>query len=127
MKIVITMLVLPFILLGTLGFTETGAKSENLDAAISYLLSFVEKSNCTFIRNDKKHTAKEAVSHMQRKYAHFRDEIETPEDFIRLCASKSLISGKPYMIETKGGELMKSEIWLLEALQTFRQSRAKNN
>jgi hypothetical protein len=60
---------------------------------------------------------------MQRKYEHFKDEIKSPEDFIRLSASKSLMSGKPYMIKTKGGRLLKSETWLLEALEAFRQKQ----
>jgi len=58
--------------------------------------------------------------HLQRKYDHFKDEIKTPEDFIWLSASKSLISGKPYMVKTKTGQLMKSETWLLEALESYR-------
>ena len=109
------------------GFTAalagSAAAEEDLSATIKYLLSYVEKSDCIFIRNNKEHTAKEAVHHMRAKYAHFRDDIETPEDFIRLSASKSLISGKPYMVKTKAGKLMKSETWLLEALDAYRQKR----
>ena len=102
---------------------EPAANGEKLAAAINYLLTFVEKSECTFIRNDRPHTAQEAVAHMQRKYDHFKDEIKTPEDFIRLSATKSLISGKPYMVKTKAGQLLKSEIWLLEALESYRQNQ----
>ena len=110
-----------------LGYTvQTGSKAadrNDLSAAIDYLLMFVANSDCTFIRNGKPHTAKEAVEHMQRKYEHFKDKIKTPEDFIRLSASKSLISGKPYMVKTKTGQLLKSETWLLEALKAYRQTQ----
>ena len=106
-----------------IAFAETVAKSENLIATINYLLAFVEKSDCTFIRNDRAHTSKEAVAHIQRKYEHFKDEIKTPEDFIRLSASKSLISGRPYWVETKAGQRIKSETWLLEALEAYRQKQ----
>ena len=102
---------------------EPAANGEKLAAAINYLLTFVEKSDCTFIRNDRPHTAQQAAAHMQRKYDHFKDEIKTPEDFIRLSATKSLFSGKLYMVKTKTGQLMKSETWLLEALDVYRQKQ----
>ena len=107
----------------TVAFAETETKNEDLAAAIEHLLSFVEKSDCTFIRNNKSHTAQEAVTHIKRKYEHFRDEIKTPEDFIRLSATKSLMTGKPYMVKTKAGKLIKSEVWLLEALEAYRQKK----
>jgi len=109
--------------MGSTTIAATTTDNERLDAAINYLLAFVAESDCTFIRNGKPHTAKEAVNHMQRKYEHFKDEINTPEDFIRLAATKSLLSGKPYMVKTKAGRLLKSETWLLEALEAYRQKR----
>jgi len=99
------------------------ADSADLAATIDYLLAFVAESDCTFFRNDRAHTAEEAVNHMQRKYDHFKNKIKTPEDFIRLAATKSLLSGKPYMVKTKAGRLLKSETWLLEALETYRQEQ----
>jgi len=121
MKKFASMIVL-FLLLGcTIAFAETATNSENLAATINYLLAFVEKSDCTFIRNNSAYTAKEAVVHMQRKYDHFKDEIKTPEDFIRLSASKSLMSGEPYMVKTEAGQHLKSATWLLEALEAYRQ------
>jgi hypothetical protein len=96
------------------------AGNDNLEDAINYLLTYVKNSDCIFIRNDKEHTAKDAVAHMQRKYEHFKDEIKSPEDFIRLTASKSLMTGKPYMIKTTDGMKLKSENWLLKALELYR-------
>lgn len=117
------MIVLCF-LVGSAFATASRAKSgENLSATIKYLLAFVEKSECTFIRNDKSYTSKEAVNHMKRKYTHFKNDIKTPEDFIRLSASKSMISGRPYMVKTKESRTMKSETWLLEALEAYRKKR----
>jgi hypothetical protein len=123
MKKKLLTIILCLLVADTTAFAEPKNKDEDLEAAINYLLSFVEESDCTFIRNNKGHTAKEAVSHMRRKYAHFKDKIKTPEDFIRLSASKSLISGKPYRVRTRTGELMKSEVWLLEALEAYRQKQ----
>ncbi len=123
MKKVIPVILIYLFLGYTITLGETAADNQKLSATINYLLAFVEKSDCAFIRNNNPYTAKEAVSHMQRKYEHFKDEIKTPEDFIRLSASKSLISGKPYMVKTKAGQLLKSETWLLKALEAYRQNQ----
>jgi len=122
-KISIICFVLYLFLTCNIAFAETATESENLAITISHLLSFVKNSNCTFIRNNKAHTAKEAVVHMRRKYDHFKDEIKTPEEFIRLAASESIMSGKPYMVRTKDGKLMKSATWLLEALEDYRTGK----
>ena len=123
MKKVIPVFLISLILGCPIALADKTTDGKKLAVTINYLLAFVETSDCTFIRNDKPHTAKEAVSHMQRKYEHFKDEIKTPEDFIRLSASKSLISGKLYMVKTKGGRRLKSETWLLEALAAYRQTQ----
>ncbi len=117
------MIVLCFWVGSTIAGAGQAKTGEDLSATIKYLLAFVENSECTFIRNNKTHTAKEAVNHMKMKYAHFKDDIETPEDFIQLSASKSLISGRPYMVRTKAGRMLKSQTWLLEALEAYRQKQ----
>jgi hypothetical protein len=40
----------------------------------------------TFIRNGASHTPAEAVAHVKAKYEHFKNQIKTPEEFIRLSA-----------------------------------------
>ena len=65
----------------------------------------------------------EAAAHMQRKYEHFKDKIKTPEDFIRLTATKSLMTGKLYYVRLKDGEKLTSEAWLLQALEAYRQKQ----
>ncbi|HJT44629.1 MAG TPA: DUF5329 family protein, partial [Chthoniobacterales bacterium] len=62
------------------------ARAESLDESINYLLDYVANSNATFIRNGQTHTPAEAVNHIKAKYEHFKGEIKTPEDFIRLSA-----------------------------------------
>ena len=63
-----------------------------------------------FIRNDVRYSGKKASEHMQKKYAHFRDKIKAPEDFIELCASRSLLSGKPYLVINKKGEKISARL-----------------
>jgi hypothetical protein len=102
-------------------FAEPPSQKDDLSESIEYLLDFVTNSECTFIRNEKEHTPQEAAAHMRKKYDHFKHEIKTPEDFIRLAASRSLMTKKPYVIRTKDGKIMPSETWLQEALRQYRK------
>jgi hypothetical protein len=108
---------------GLTAFADTESQENNLSETINYLLSFVENSDCIFIRNDKEHTAGDAVVHIRRKYEHFKNKIRTPEDFIRLTATKSLLTDKPYSVKLKDGRIISSEVWLLEALEAYRVKR----
>jgi len=100
---------------------EPAAGGSPLAETIQYLLDFVKDSQCIFIRNNKAHNAGEAADHIQRKYEHFRDQIQTPEDFIQLTATKSLMTGEPYYVRLKDGKKITSEAWLLKALEDYRQ------
>jgi Family of unknown function (DUF5329) len=112
-----------FILLSALLLSLQAAPSESLDQTIAYLLDYVGKSNATFIRNGESHTSAEAIAHIRAKYQHFKSEIETPEDFIRLSASKSLLTGKPYVVRTPDGKEMRLDAWLTKALNAHRAGR----
>jgi Family of unknown function (DUF5329) len=95
--------------------------AESLEQTIQYLLDYVGKSNATFIRNGQKHTPAEAVTHIKAKYEHFKGEIKTPEDFIRVSASKSLLSGQPYLVRAGDGKEMRLDTWLTDALKAHRE------
>lgn len=101
------------------------AGANELSQTIQHLLDFVENSECRFYRNNKEHTAGEAAAHMRKKYDHFKEDIKTPEDFIRLTATKSMISGKLYDVKLKDGNTITSEAWLLQALKDYRQHQKK--
>ena len=92
-----------------------------VDRTVQHLLDYVARSELTFIRNSGKYTAKEASEHMQKKYKHFRDEIGTPEMFIELCATRSLLSGKPYLVINKQGEKARTSDWLTIELDNYRK------
>jgi hypothetical protein len=110
-----------FLILCATTHAEPSPSKNDLDRTIAHLLKYVEQSQCTFIRNGKEHSPSEAVAHMKRKYEHFKKKIKTAEDFIRLTASKSMISGKPYLIKTKEGETVPSKDWFLNALSQYRK------
>jgi hypothetical protein len=94
--------------------------AESLNQTIDYLLQYVANSKAVFIRNGTEHTPAQALDHIKAKYAHFKNEIKTPEDFIRLSASKSLLSGKPYLVRTPDGKEMRLDAWLTKALEEHR-------
>jgi hypothetical protein len=101
-------------------FTGEIVAGDSLEQTINYLLDYVAKSDATFVRNGQKHTPQEAASHIKAKYEHFKSEIKTPEDFIRLSASKSLLTGQPYLVRTAGGKETHLDAWLTEALKKHR-------
>jgi len=103
-----------------------GQPSENLESAIQFLLKHVADSGLVFIRNSEKHAAVDAAEHMNSKYEYFRDKIKTPEDFIQRCASKSLMSGKLYLVVLENGEEVRTDAWLLSALTVYRSNLAEN-
>lgn len=94
--------------------------AESLEQTVNYLLDHIEKSDAVFIRNGSHYTGPEAAAHIKAKYDHFKKEIKTPEDFIRLAASKSLLSGKLYLAQPKGGKEQPMSEWLTEALKEHR-------
>jgi len=111
-------LVLLFLLL--VGSPRRSFAEDSLEQTIDYLIGYVAKSEATFIRNGTPHPAAEAVDHIKAKYAHFKSEIKTPEDFIRLAASKSLVTGRPYLVKLKDGRQMQVQEWLEAALKEHR-------
>ena len=91
--------------------------AESLDQSIDYLLKYIANSKVVFIRNGTEYTPAQGVDHVKAKYAHFKKQIKTPEDFIQLCASKSLLSKKPYLVRLADGKEMRLDAWLTQALK----------
>ncbi len=99
---------------------EADGKAENTEKAVTYLIEEVASSNLTFIRNGERYSSQEAAEHLRTKYDYFRSKIKTPEDFIRLCASKSLFSGEQYLVATPQGNIP-VETWLGQILERYRR------
>jgi hypothetical protein len=111
------------VLAATMVLAEEARPRENTDETIVYLLAFVAKSDWTFIRNGQCYTGKQASDHMKIKRQYFKDKIVTPEDFIRLAASKSLQTGQPYMVRTKEGVQLRCDEWMKEVLKEYRKTK----
>jgi len=88
---------------------------------INHLLKFIESTKCTYDRNGDKHTGSKAVKHIKKKYKYYYDDIKTTEDFIRLAATKSMMSGSVYKIHCDK-ETITSKQWLLKELTKYRNT-----
>ena len=82
-----------------------GARIENLIASVEAL------EGAKFIRNGREYEARAASSHLRLKLRGVGDRVKTAEDFITLCASKSSMSGEPYLIRLADGTTVKAEVF----------------
>jgi len=71
---------------------------------ILYLLKRVESSPLTFIRNGKYYTGPQAARHFRWKYRRGMGRIPTAEQFIESIASRSMASGKLYLVKNSDGK-----------------------
>jgi hypothetical protein len=111
------------VLAATMVLAEDTRPQKDTDETIAYLLAFVAKSDCTFIRNGQSSTGKRASDHLKSKYQYFKDKIATPEDFIRLAATKSILSGEPYRVRTKEGKELRCDEWMKQLLEEYRKTK----
>ena len=88
---------------------------------ITHLLDFVAKSPCAFIRNGKAYPGAEARGHLERKYGALKNRIRTAEDFIKLAASGSSVSGESYRVRCNPGQEQETSAWLRSELLRFRR------
>lgn len=90
------------------------------EAQIRFLIAAVETlEGAQFIRNGRAHDARAAADHLRLKLANAGDRVKTAEDFIRLCASRSSISGKPYLIRFGDGTTVEAERFFRDRLKAF--------
>jgi hypothetical protein len=94
-------------------------------AEIQQLLAFVANSGCQFNRNGTWYPAPEASAHLAKKerYLEDRGQVASPEDFIAKAATKSSMTGRPYMVRCGSEPAIASEEWLMAELRRFRQGR----
>jgi hypothetical protein len=87
---------------------------------IAYLIASVETlQGAQFIRNGTAYNAKAAAEHLRLKLRLAGSRVATAEDFIRLCASSSSVSGTPYQIRFTDGRTVSSEAYLRQKLVEF--------
>lgn len=93
---------------------------------IDHLIAYISQlEDAIFIRNGEEHKAKDAAAHLQMKRQKAGKRIKTTEDFIVNLASKSSMSGKPYMIRFKNGKEFSCEMVLRLELKKLQEGKVK--
>lgn len=89
---------------------------------IDYLIqSVAQLHSAQFIRNGSSYDASAAVHHLELKRRYAGSRVHTADDFIRLCATGSSMSGKPYTIRFADGHVETSAHWLRTRLAAWRE------
>ena len=92
-------------------------------AEIDELISFVQTSGVRFIRNGTEYSAAEGAQHLRDKLARAGDRVKTTDDFITGIASKSYLSGKPYLVKFPDGHTQPTGEWLRAHLAKARKDK----
>ena len=101
------------------------APSENDAIEIEHLLKYLAISDCTFDRNGKRYSGLQAADHLRGKYDYLlkKDLVTTAESFIELAASRSSVSGKPYLVRCGSAEPVESGAWFRAELERYRDMK----
>jgi len=96
----------------------------NEEHLIEELIGEVEgMHDLTFIRNGMSYDSAKAASHMRDKFAYFRDDIHTADDFIRLCATRSEMTGLHYKVKDASGVTQDAAEFLYLKLAKLRSAQ----
>jgi len=102
---------LPAVILLTSAPATPAQQIEALIQAVARL------EGASFLRNGTEHTPKEAADHLRLKWKNASGRVKTAADFIRLCASGSSLSGKPYVIRLQDGRKVLASEWFWTTLK----------
>src|SRR5688572_7028870 len=89
------------------------SEKENIEALIAHVAAL----DAVFIRNGEEYPPAEAADHMRRKLDYAGSRIATAAQFIEHIASKSSMSGEPYLIRFKDGREVESGTYLSGVLR----------
>jgi hypothetical protein len=107
-------LMLPLAAVASTGNAVVLSEKQKIEA----LISSVEKlPNAVFIRNGSEYDGAQAASHLRLKWKNAGKRIKTAEDFIRLCATGSSMSGKEYQIKFAEGRTVSSQQFFHDQLR----------
>lgn len=93
-----------------------------MNAEIDFLIGSVGEHGCSFIRNGKRFSARDARAYLQSKRRHNAGIIHSTEEFIEKIASESVTTGKPYVIHCKGKPRENAGDWFRALLAEHRRN-----
>ena len=80
-----------------------GLPAEEKTRIEALLTHVAELSDAKFIRNGKEYDAKSAARFLRRKWEANEKQIHSAQSFIKVAATQSSTTGKPYLIRFKDG------------------------
>jgi membrane-bound ClpP family serine protease len=92
-------------------------------AEIEYLLGYMEKSGYRFFRSGQQYNSAEGAEHMRMKLNRAGGRVKSADDFVRAIASKSFLTGDPYLVRAPDGRQWQTGEWLEKALVAYRKTR----
>ena len=92
-------------------------------AEIDELITFVQTSGVRFIRNGTEYSGADGAQHLRDKLGKAGGRVKTTDDFITGIASKSYLSGKPYLVKFADGHTEPTGEWLRAHLAETRKSK----
>ncbi len=95
------------------GAVSALSEAQKIDRLIAYVAHL---QGTVFIRNGSEYGPDKAAEHLQLKREKAGDRVKTADDFIKLCASHSYVSGEAYLIRYPDGRTRTAEDVLREEL-----------
>lgn len=104
------------------------APTSDARAEIDQLFAFLGASSCEFNRNGSWYSAAQAVAHLRNKHDYLDKKglAKTAEQFIERGASRSSVSGKPYLVRCGDGIAVESGPWFTKALVRIREPNGRS-
>lgn len=92
---------------------------------IAHLFAHLASSGCEFNRNGTWYASSRAVYHLNRKYEYLlrKGWVPDTEAFIRRAATRSSLTGEPYLVRCDDDPPLPSEAWLRAELVRYRAQR----
>lgn len=94
------------------------SETQKIDRLIGFIASL---QGAVFIRNGSEYGPQQAADHLRMKLGKAGDRVKTADDFIKLCASHSYVSGEAYLIRFPDGRTRTAEDVLREQLAHMEQ------
>jgi hypothetical protein len=111
------------LMFASIAFAAESTSTTKLE--IDHLFSYLKESGCQFFRNGTWYGAREAATHLNRKYQYLQEKKQVPsaEAFIERAASESSMSGQAYRVRCGSNPAVDSADWFSAELERYCQGR----
>jgi hypothetical protein len=94
---------------------------------IDKLIAYIADTEAKFIRNGNEYSGADAAKHLRMKREKAGKKITTAKQFIDYLASKSSMSGEPYLMKFKNGSTLPVRDILYHQLKKLETIKSSDN